>query len=72
MTAFKRSWSFIRLDDLGVEPAGRFYGQDCNVMGEILLSRYELFLSHKIRTHHNLIAQHALEIVWALFDQYQH
>ena len=38
-------------DDLGVEPAGRFYGKDCNVMGEILLSRYELFLNHKIRTH---------------------
>ncbi|WP_282017720.1 ATP-binding protein [Salegentibacter mishustinae] len=43
--------SYLRFDDLGVEPAGRFYGQDCNVMGEILLSRYELFLSHKIRTH---------------------
>lgn len=28
-------------DDLGVEPTGRHYGQDCNVMGEILLSRYD-------------------------------
>ena len=43
--------SYICFDDLGVEPAGRFYGKDCNVMGEILLSRYELFLNHKIRTH---------------------
>ena len=43
--------SYLCFDDLGVEPAGRFYGKDCNVMGEILLSRYELFLSHKIRTH---------------------
>ncbi|SFC85971.1 hypothetical protein SAMN04487907_11014 [Zunongwangia mangrovi] len=28
-------------DDLGVELPGRFYGKDCNVMGEVLLSRYE-------------------------------
>lgn len=28
-------------DDLGVEPIGRHYGKDCNVMGEILLSRHE-------------------------------
>ncbi|MDX1760730.1 MAG: ATPase [Christiangramia sp.] len=38
-------------DDLGIEPLGRFFGQDCNVMGEVLLSRYEIFLKHKIRTY---------------------
>lgn len=40
-------------DDLGVEPMGRFYGKDLNVMGEVLLSRYELFLDtkQKIKTH---------------------
>ncbi|KAB7530315.1 ATPase [Flagellimonas olearia] len=38
-------------DDLGVEPEGVHFGKECNVMGEILLSRYELFLDHKIRTH---------------------
>ena len=40
-------------DDLGVEPAGRFYGKDCNVLGEVLLSRYELYLKtkRKIKTH---------------------
>ncbi|MDT0646480.1 ATPase [Zunongwangia sp. F260] len=40
-------------DDLGVEPPGRFYGKDCNVMGEVLLSRHELFLqtNKKIKTH---------------------
>ncbi|APS40633.1 ATPase [Salegentibacter sp. T436] len=43
--------SYLCFDDLGVEPEGRFYGKDCNVMGEILLSRYELFLNHKVRTH---------------------
>ena len=30
---------------------GRHYGKDCNVMGEILLSRYDLFLNKKIKTH---------------------
>jgi energy-coupling factor transporter ATP-binding protein EcfA2 len=28
-------------DDLGAEPTGRHYGKDCNVLGEILISRYE-------------------------------
>ncbi|GGF73129.1 P-loop NTPase family protein [Wenyingzhuangia marina] len=34
-------------DDLGVEPDGKHFGQDCNVMGEILLSRYDLFIQNK-------------------------
>ncbi len=40
-------------DDLGIEHAGRFYGKDLNVMAEVLLSRYELFLQSKqrIKTH---------------------
>ena len=40
-------------DDLGVEPAGRYYGKDLNVMGEVLLSRYELYLStnRNLKTH---------------------
>lgn len=42
---------FFCFDDLGVEPIGRHYGKDCNVMGEILLSRHDLFLDKKIRTH---------------------
>ena len=42
---------FFCFDDLGVEPIGRHYGKDCNVMGEILLSRYELFLGTRIKTH---------------------
>ena len=42
---------FYCFDDLGVEPLGRHFGKDCNVMGEIILSRYELFLSSKITTH---------------------
>lgn len=29
-------------DDLGAEPTGKYYGQDCNVMAEIITSRYDL------------------------------
>ncbi len=43
--------SFYCFDDLGVETTGRHFGKDCNVMGEILLSRYDLFLKRNIRTH---------------------
>jgi DNA replication protein DnaC len=43
--------SFYCFDDLGVETTGRHFGKDCNVLGEILLSRYDLFLQSKIRTH---------------------
>lgn len=32
---------YFCFDDLGIEPIGRHYGKDCNVMGEILLSRYD-------------------------------
>ncbi|RAV29219.1 ATPase [Sinomicrobium soli] len=42
---------FYCFDDLGVEPTGRHFGKDCNVMGEILLSRYELFKNHRVMTH---------------------
>lgn len=42
---------FFCFDDLGIEPMGRHYGKDCNVMGEILLSRHDLFLGKKIKTH---------------------
>ncbi len=43
--------SYLCFDDLGVEPVGRYYGRDFNVIGEILISRYELLLNHKVRTH---------------------
>lgn len=45
--------NYYCFDDLGVEPLGRFYGKDLNVMGEILLSRYELFNDTKfgLKTH---------------------
>jgi DNA replication protein DnaC len=38
-------------DDLGVEKNLKYYGNECNVMAEIILSRYDLFVSKKIHTH---------------------
>lgn len=38
-------------DDLGLEQYMKHYGNECNVMGEILLSRYDLMISHKVITH---------------------
>ncbi len=43
--------NFYCFDDLGVEPIGRHFGKDCNVMGEVILSRYELYLKSNILTH---------------------
>jgi len=38
-------------DDLGIENNLKYYGNDCNVMAEVLLSRYDLFINKKIPTH---------------------
>ncbi|MFZ4680045.1 MAG: ATPase [Flavobacterium sp.] len=38
-------------DDLGVEQNLKYYGNECNVMAEIILSRYDLFISKKVQTH---------------------
>jgi energy-coupling factor transporter ATP-binding protein EcfA2 len=38
-------------DDLGIEQPQKYFGNDCNVMAEILLSRYDLFVSKGILTH---------------------
>lgn len=38
-------------DDLGVESNLKYYGNECNVMAEIILSRYDLFTSKKVITH---------------------
>ncbi len=38
-------------DDLGSESALKYFGNQCNVMGEILLSRYDHFIAHKMITH---------------------
>lgn len=38
-------------DDLGTEQSLKYYGNECNVLGEILLSRYEYFISHDMISH---------------------
>ncbi|MEO8772609.1 MAG: hypothetical protein ABI402_21110 [Ferruginibacter sp.] len=38
-------------DDLGLESKMNFYGNECSVMGEILLSRYDLYHSFGMMTH---------------------
>lgn len=43
-----RTWCF---DDLGTETTSKYFGNDCNVMAEILLTRYDLFREKRIITH---------------------
>lgn len=38
-------------DDLGTENNLKYYGNECNVMAEILLTRYDLFVSTNLITH---------------------
>lgn len=41
----------ICFDDLGIENNLKYYGNECNVMAEVLLSRYDIFISKRIPTH---------------------
>jgi DNA replication protein DnaC len=41
----------ICFDDLGTENNLKYFGNECNVMSEIILSRYDIFISKKIQTH---------------------
>lgn len=41
----------ICFDDLGTENNLKYYGNECNVMAEILLSRYDLYTAKKLQTH---------------------
>ncbi|MGJ1321524.1 ATPase [Sphingobacterium faecium] len=38
-------------DDLGTEKNMKHFGNECNVLAEILLSRYDLFVAGKLKTH---------------------
>lgn len=38
---------FLCLDDLGAESIGRHFGVDCNVIAEVILSRYEVFVKKR-------------------------
>ena len=41
----------ICFDDLGTENNIKYFGNECNVMQEILLSRYDLFMDYGYKTH---------------------
>lgn len=41
----------ICFDDLGTESNLKYYGNECNVMAEILLSRYDMYIAKRIQTH---------------------
>jgi len=38
-------------DDLGAESTLKYYGNQCNVLGEILLSRYDHYINARMITH---------------------
>jgi DNA replication protein DnaC len=38
-------------DDLGAEQALKYYGNECNVMAEIILSRYDFHIASRMTTH---------------------
>lgn len=41
----------ICLDDLGVEQSMKYFGNECNTIGEILLQRYDLMIAEDFVTH---------------------
>jgi len=52
-------------DDLGVEPIGSHYAKDLNVMGEILLSRYDIFISSKQQSNKKMVVESSQNITHA-------
>jgi energy-coupling factor transporter ATP-binding protein EcfA2 len=43
--------SIYCFDDLGIESSLKYYGNECNVMAEVLLGRYDCFVNKRIPTH---------------------
>ncbi len=48
---YKFNQQIYCFDDLGTESALKYYGNECNVMAEVLLSRYDLYVSQGLITH---------------------
>lgn len=46
-----RQMRSICFDDLGAETTSKYFGNDCNVMAEILLTRYDLYEEKGLITH---------------------
>jgi DNA replication protein DnaC len=38
-------------DDLGTEKNLKYFGNECNIMAEIILSRYDIFIAKRVQTH---------------------
>jgi hypothetical protein len=51
LNKYGKKRKIICFDDLGVETSIKHFGNECNVMGEILLSRYEIHQFDGIITH---------------------
>ena len=49
--AYGKRQRAICLDDIGVEQNIKFYGNECNTIGEVLLQRYDLLVNQQIVTH---------------------
>lgn len=49
--SYGKKYTPLFIDDLGVENNSKFYGNECNTIGEILLQRYELLTNNQIVTH---------------------
>lgn len=47
----KSAPKIICFDDLGTENNLRYFGNECNVMAEIILSRYDQLIARKLQTH---------------------
>lgn len=48
---YGRRQKILCLDDLGVEQNMKYYGNECNTIGEILLHRYDMHVNFEIVTH---------------------
>jgi len=66
-------------DDLGLEPTGCHNTKNCNVMGEILLSRYDLFKTKNVKTHittnlniEELEARYGSQFIKTLGEMFNH
>ena len=48
-------------DDLGAESTLKYYGNQCNVMGEILLSRYDHFINNHMITRKTMVRNYTCQ-----------
>ena len=53
-------------DDLGVEQNARLYVNECNVLAEILLDRYDRFVTHRMVTHLTSNLNEVVHLRWTV------